>query len=185
MSNLCQGCANKTPRGVFGACKKCSTVTQHMNWQLCDNCSTQLQQCKWCQGPLSGGGSVKPGTPISGIKYVTARDTDNGRKFTGMQVGEQVHIELDEDVYNGRQWAIKSTGIGLHPQMGPGIFTQNPQNYQLGTRTFVIDIRSSASGSTGTIELHEVTRTYGYWGGGGGGLPAQHGKTWKIDVQVK
>lgn len=191
MANLCPTCSNKTPSHIGGGgCtgkpngNACNTITTSISFKLCDNCAQAINQCKWCLANMNGSGTNPGSTPV-GIRFITVRDTDNGKTFKNMNVGEQVHIELDEDQWSGKEWDIKSTGVGLNRQMA-SIFIQDPTNYQYGTRKFIIDIRSSASGQTGVIEVHEVTRRYGGWYGYGyGGTPVPNGKTWSIKVEVK
>jgi hypothetical protein len=186
MTTLCTGCSSKKPSHISGSCMgnpngtPCGASTTSYDFKLCDPCSTALGQCSWCQKPLNGtSGST---TVAAGIVFVTARDTDNGKKFS-MKVQEQVHIVLDEDSWSGVEWAVDSCDAGLHAQIGT-IFTPDPTNYQYGTRQFIIDIRNAASGQTGKIRLHEVTRTYYGWYGQQGGQPTANGKKWTCDVAV-
>lgn len=189
MANLlCPTCQNKKASHISGGgCNgkpngiNCTTITTSISVKLCDTCATTQNMCKMCMCSLTGTGQT-PSPIISGIVFITARDTDNGKTFTGMKVGEQVHIELDENTWSGREWEVKSTGAGLTRQLGSQ-FIQDPTNYQYGTRKFIVDIRQSASGLVGVIELHEVYRYY--WWGSGGRNPVPGGKTWSIKVDVK
>ena len=178
---LCSTCQPKTPHIFIGHCVKCPKTTTSFSFQLCDDCSKQLQECSWCRGPLSGASSPVVTTP-SGVRFTVCRDNDNGTTVKGMLIGEQVHVTLTEDQWNGRQWAVKGTSWRFQ-QNGSPAFIQDPTNPQYGTRTFVFDLQSSGNGD---IEIHEVTRNWGWWGGGtSGGTPITNGKQWKVTVQVK
>jgi hypothetical protein len=189
MSTLCSGCSSKKPSHISGSCMgnpngtPCGATTTSYDFKLCDSCATAMGQCTWCQRPLNGSGTPHSSGPAAGVVFVTARDTDNGKTFTSMKVGEQVHIILDEDSWSGVEWAVDRCDPGLHPQIGT-VFTPDPNDYQYGTRTFIIDIRNAASGNTGKIRLHEVTRSYyGYYGQSGGQV-VPNGKKWECSVQV-
>lgn len=193
MSNLCATCQKKNPSHISGSCgakpqgQPCNASTTSYDFKLCDSCSTQLDQCKWCLASLSATGSTATHSASTGIPFITVTDQDAGKTFKSMAVGEQIHIELDEDTWSGAEWDVKSCGSGLHRQIGSQ-FTPDPSNYQYGRRKFVIDIRAAASGLTGDIELHEVSASnYGYWYYGyqqqKTALP--NGKHFKISVQVK
>jgi len=191
-TTLCTSCQNKKPSHISGfQCQgitqgtRCTTTTTNMDFKLCDQCATNMGQCQWCLAPLNGSSSTTH-TASTGIPFITVIDTDNGKTFKGMAVGDQVHIELEEDTWSGGEWDIKSCASGLSRQIGSQ-FTADPNNYQYGIRKFIIDIRSLASGKTGDIELHEVQRNYGYsyWGyqQQSGALP--NGKTFKVSIAVK
>jgi hypothetical protein len=155
------------------------------DFKLCDSCSTALDQCKWCLASLSNTAATATHTASTGISFVKVIDQDNGKTFKSMQVGDQIHIELEEDTWNGAEWDVKACGTGLHRQIGSQ-FTPDPTNYQYGTRLFIIDVRAGASGLTGDIELHEVQANYGYyyWGYNQGTTVLPNGKKFKISVQV-
>ncbi len=191
MTTLCTTCQSKKPSHIGGfACQgivqgtRCTTTTVSMNFKLCDSCATNMNQCQWCLAPLNGTGTATKTT--GAIPFVAVTDSDNGRTFKGLVVGEQVHIELEEDTWGGAEWDIKSCGPGLARQIGSQ-FTNNPNNYQFGMRKFVIDIRQSASGKTGDIELHEVQRNFGYsyWGYQQQSGPIAGGQTFKVSIGVK
>lgn len=185
---LCPSCQNKRASHISGGnCNgkpsgaNCTAITASLSIKLCDSCAANQNMCKMCMCNLSGVGTT-PTPTVSGIVFITARDADNGKTFSSMKVGEQIHIELDEDQWSGKEWDVKSTGVGLSRQLGSQ-FIQDPTNYQYGTRKFVIDIRQAASGiSGGVIELHEVYRSW-YYRYSTTAVPG--GKTWKILVDVK
>lgn len=186
MATLCTSCSSKKPSHISGSCcgtpngTPCGASTTSYDFKLCDSCATALNQCTWCQRPLNG--TAGNTTIAAGIVFVTARDADNGKKFK-MNPQEQLHVTLDEDSWSGVEWAIDSCDPGLHPQLG-NVFTPDPSNYQYGTRQFIIDIRSSASGQTGKVRLHEVTRSYYGYYGSRGGQPVPNGKKWVCEVVV-
>ncbi len=191
MTTLCTSCQNKKPSHIAGfACQglvqgaRCTTTTVSMNFKLCDSCATTMNQCQWCLAPLNSTGSSQ--TTTATIPFVAVTDSDNGKTFKGLAVGEQVHIELEEDTWGGAEWEIKSCSPGLVRQIGSQ-FTNNPNNYQFGMRKFVIDIRAGASGRTGDIELHEVQRNFGYsyWGYQQQSGPIAGGQTFKVSIAVK
>jgi hypothetical protein len=156
-----------------------------MDFKLCDQCAEDMDQCQWCLAPLSGS-STATHTATSGIPYITVVDNDNGRTFKALNVGDQVHIELEEDTWSGKEWEIKGCGAGLSRQIGSQ-FTADPNDYQYGTRKFIIDVRQAASGTTGDIELHEVQRShgYGYWGYQQQSGPVPNSKQFKVSINVK
>ncbi len=185
MTTLCSGCSGKTPSHISGSCMGkpsgtlCGASTTSYDFKLCDSCSAALGQCTWCQKPLNNTSSGT--TTAAGIVFAYATDTDSGKTFK-MSVSQQVHVDLEEDSWSGVEWAIDYNDGGLHAQ--PGVFTADPNNYQYGKRKFIIDIRQAASGQTGKIRLHEVTRTYYGWYGQQGGQPVPNGKKWSCDVKV-
>ncbi|MGC5276187.1 hypothetical protein ACPXAM_23915, partial [Escherichia coli] len=84
------------------------------------------------------------------ITKVTAKD--DGKTIKGVRTGEHVEITLDEDQYAGKEWGLKSKDWQFNA-VSSGQFTQNPQNPQYGTRSFVF---SCSNAGIGDIELHEV-----------------------------
>jgi predicted secreted protein len=181
---LCTTCQTKTTINSPGSCSKCSAPTTHFAYRLCDSCSQQLQECEWCQIPLNGGPNssivARGATPY----YVTLRMPDDGKKTKNLNIGEQVHIVLEEDQYTWREWDVKTFNRGRFKLISRGQFVPDPSDPQYGTRTFVFEVIGSGSAD---IEFHEVTRTWSWgWGdGSGGGQPVQGGKTWKHDFEVK
>ena len=178
----CQTHQNSQPTG-FGLCfcKKCSTTVPFVGYTYCDKCSQQLQQCEVCGigvGSGSSSGSAQSGPSVYMTK-VTAKQ--NGQIIKGVRTGEHVEITLDEDQYAGKEWAVKSKDWQFST-VSSGQFTQNPQNPQYGTRTFVF---SCTSAGPGDIELHEVKRSYSWgFGGGGGYTPVPGGQTFKVSIEV-
>jgi hypothetical protein len=192
MTTLCTSCQNKKPSHLGGfACQgmvqgaRCTSTTMSMNFKLCDSCAGNMSQCQWCLAPLNGTGTATH-TSAPKIPFVAVVDSDNGKTFKGLAVGEQIHIELEEDTWGGAEWDIKSCGAGMTRQIGSS-FTNNPNNYQFGMRKFIIDIRSGASGKTGDIELHEVQRNFGYsyWGHQQQSGAIAGGQTFKVSIAVK
>ena len=192
MTTLCTSCQSKTPSHLTGfACQgmvsgsRCATTTVSMNFKLCDSCATNMNQCQWCLAPLNGPSTTSQQTATN-IPFIVVVDTDNGKTFKGVAVGDQVHIELEEDTWGGAEWDVKSVGSGMARQIGSQ-FTNNPNNYQFGMRKFIIDVRAGASGRTGDIELHEVQRNYGYsyWGHQQQSGPVPGGQTFKVSITVK
>lgn len=190
MKNLCQGCSAKTPSHISGTCMGrangtlCGAPTLSYDFKLCDPCSTLLGQCSWCQSPLN---STTTSTSLtkSGVMFAFANDNDNGRSFT-LKVGQQLHVELNEDSWSGVEWSIDRCDAGLSAQSSVGVFTPSANNYRYGVRLFIIDVTHNAAGRTGNVRLHEVTRRYySYYYGSSGGQPAPNGKKWSCSVVVR
>lgn len=180
MSTLCSTCQNKKPQVFLGTCRKCSAVTTSFDFQLCDTCAQNLQECKWCRAPL---GATSPSGPVhqtASPYFYVKQDSDNGATIKGATINEQVHVQLSEDQYSGKQWGIKTTGFGIGRPSAGGTFAPDQGNPQFGRRIFVFDLKHTG---TYDIVMHEVSRGWG-WGGGGGGTPVANGKTWKITVKI-
>jgi len=179
---LCDTCDKKTPSHFLGNCTKqgCNNTTTSFSFKLCDDCSEELDECAWCRGPLSGGNNNNPATQ-TGVRFVVVRDADKGRTFSGLAIGEEVHVELSEDRWSGKEWAVKSLPRGILSQYGSSTFIQDPTSLQYGTRKFVFDIHRTGSGD---LEFHEVQRSWGWWGGGGT-APVQGGQTFKVTIKIK
>lgn len=178
----CQPCQSKQTSWGLGFCKKCSANVPSSGYMYCDKCAQQLSQCEVCGigvGTSSGSGSAHQSGPSAFITKVTAKQ--NGQTIKGVRTGEHVEITLDEDQYSGKEWGVKSKDWQFST-VSSGQFTQNPQNPQYGTRTFVF---SCTSAGPGDIELHEVQRSYSWgFGGGGGYTPAPGGQTFKVSIDV-
>lgn len=101
-----------------------------------------------------------------------------GATITGVRMGEQIEISLEEDQYSGREWSLKSNDEHL-VMSGKSSFTLNPQNPQFGMRTFRFDCTGFGPGD---IELHEVVSDFGF--GDFGGAPIPGGKTFRVTVEV-
>lgn len=177
----CQSCQNKNTTWGLGFCKKCSATTPSSGYLYCDNCSQQLSQCQVCG--IGMGSSASSHAVASGKTPFATKLTvkDNGKTVKGVRTGEHIEITLDEDQYSGREWGLKSKDYELST-VSSGQFTQNPQNPQYGTRTFVFSCQSAGIAD---VELHEVQRSYSYgWGGGSGTTPVQNGQTFKVTVEI-
>jgi len=178
---LCNHCQSKQTLAVPGKCKNCGGVTTHFAYGLCPTCGQKLDQCLWCEAPLNAG---QPAILVSSVYVTKVREsTDNGKTFKSMHVGEEIHMEMDEDQYAGKEWDVKAplpSGFKLKTK---GQFSQNSQNGQYGVRTFVFEVVGTAGGD---IELHEVQRTWSWWGSGyGSSTPVAGGKQFKATFQVK
>lgn len=182
--SLCTTCTPKITVQVPGNCSKCNAVTTHFAYRLCNSCSTQLQECEWCQVPLAGGPSTST-TPVGATPYyITVRTPDAGKIFKNLNIGEEIHVVLDEDQYAWIEWDVNTYTWGRFRLKNRGPFVPDPQNPQYGTRTFEFEVIGSGQGD---IQFHEVHRTWSWgWrsGSSGGGVVAG-GKTWKADFQVK
>jgi hypothetical protein len=180
----CPTCTNKPIVWGLGFCKKCSASVPSSGYKYCDACSQQLQQCQTCGqgvGTSASSAPAQPSGPSPFITKVSAKDA--GKTLTGIRTGEHVEITLDEDQYAGKEWGIKSNGWRT-TRISSGAFTQNPQNPQFGTRSFVF---SCDSAGTVDIELHEVQRHYNYgwgFGGGRGTSPVPGGKTFTVTLDI-
>lgn len=177
----CQTCQNKQTSWGLGFCKKCSSTTPSSGFMYCDKCAQQLQQCQVCGTGMGSGSSASVSSHCGPTPFaIKVTSKQNGQTIKGVRTGEHVEITLDEDQYSGKEWGLNSKNWRFSSEGTPQ-FVQNPRNPQYGTRTFTF---SCGSAGTGEIELHEVQRSYSYWGGGGGTTPAPGGQTFKVTIEV-
>ncbi len=183
---LCDPCSKKTSLSVPGKCTKCGGLTTAFAYQICPTCSDDLDSCESCAGPLDADALTAAATTAATNVYVTTvRMADNGKKFGGIRIGEEIHIILDEDQYSGAEWDVVQPLDGSFKLKSTGQFMQNGNNPQYGSRTFVFEVRYSGPAD---IEFHEVNRYrgwYGYGGGSGGSTVLPNGKKFKASFDVK
>jgi predicted secreted protein len=181
--SLCTPCQGKVTINTPGSCTKCNAPTTHFAYRLCNACSTHLQECEWCQVPLQGAPSTAPVQAGATPYFITLNDKDDGKTFKNLQIGEEIHVTLEEDQYSWREWDVNTYNRGRLRFLSKGQFVPDPANPQYGMRTFKFEVVGSGNGD---IELHEVQRSWSWWGGGHqGGTPVQGGKKWKADIVVK
>ncbi len=102
----------------------------------------------------------------------------DGATITGVRLGEQIEIALEEDQYSGRQWAVKFNEVNL-TLVGKGTFTVNPRNPQFGMRVFRFDCSGFGPGD---IELHEVVSEFAFSDFAGTAIPG--GKTFRVCIEI-
>lgn len=179
---LCKDCAGKSAPPGLGFCSKCAGVTPSPSFSLCDSCATSLNQCKHKQHGTGGTGGGPVPTPSGPSAYrVVLNKKDSGKTISGVRVGEQIEISLDEDRYSGREFAVDSYDRWMFSSQGQ-TFVYNSSNPQYGQRVFTFDVTGSGSGD---IELHEVQYQWSRspWGGGSY-VPVPNGQTFKVTVDV-
>jgi predicted secreted protein len=137
--------------------------------------------CNRCQQTLVVAGECKN---CGGVYLTKVREaTDLHETFKGLRAGEEIHIEMNEDQYSGKQWEVTKP---LHTSFRlklKGPFVQNPQDGQYGTRTFVFEVVGSGSGN---IELHEVQRVWSWFSTiSSSTAPVVGGKQFNCVFQIK
>lgn len=180
---LCDPCTKKNSLAVPGKCTKCAGMTSAFANQLCATCSDDLDSCESCACALDADVQTAAATTAATNVYVTTvRMADNGKKFGGMRVGEEIHIILDEDQYSGAEWDVVQPLDGSFKLKSTGQFMQNGNNPQYGSRTFVFEVRFSGPAD---IAFQEVNRYRGWYGGTGGSTVLPNGKKFKASFDVK
>lgn len=179
---LCEQCTKKKSLSVPGKCSKCGGNTAAFAFQLCSNCSDEIDACECCGGPLDDDVlTAAVTTAASNVFVTTVRATDNGKKFGGVRIGEQIHVILNEDQYSGAEWDVAQPLDASFRLISIGQFMQNPQNPQFGSRTFVFEVRYSGLAD---INFNEVYRYRGWYGGAGGSTVLPNGKKFSVSIDV-
>lgn len=179
---LCSHCQQKQALAVPGKCKNCGGVTTHFAYGLCPDCAQKLDQCEWCEAPRNG---IQQSLPVSSVYVTRVREaaSDHGKTFKSLRPGEEIHIEMDEDQYAGKEWDVVTPLHSCFRLKLKGPFVQNPNDGQFGSRTFIFEVASSGQGE---IELQEVQRIWSWYGTGSGSTtPVAGGKQFKATFQVK
>lgn len=178
---LCSSCQQKSTLQVPGKCKNCSSPTTHFAYGLCPPCGTKLDQCVWCETPLNATVSAIPTSSVYVTKVREA--SDNGKTFKSLHPGEEIHVEMDEDQYSGKEWDVRKPLDSMFRLKSKGPFVQDPNNGQYGTRTFVFEVVYSGKGD---LDFHEVQRIWSWWGSSGSTTqPVPGGKQFKSTFDVK
>lgn len=182
---LCPTCQQKpTPPGTYrGQClpkvsQNCKAWTDDYALTICDPCAEEMGRCAWCWGPLNGSWGA-PVVPTE-KQFVRAFDRDNGIHIEGMDVGEQVLVQLVVDVYSGRTWRVKRTSreIRFH-----GYRTvRDPHNWRLATLELYFDLNDATE--KGEIVLEDAPDQSRWWWWG---PPPSTGKQkeWRCTVEVR
>jgi hypothetical protein len=182
---LCDPCEKLAlPTNVAGSCRSCTQHTQYFAYKLCDECSETLDQCERCEKPLNAPASslVQPG---SGVLQVMLADSDAGKTFSGLKIGEEIVVKLEEDQYSQTEWGVKSAW-SLSPVLkftANNGFTPYTGQYQKGTRELVFEVIGTGQV---TLELEEKVRQYSWYRqtAAPSTTTAPNGKAWSCVVKA-
>ena len=147
MSNqLCPDCQKKPalPNLYRGqchakACPDCKAWTTDFALTMCDPCAEALGRCAWCLGPITGGlGATVPTTK----QFCRRFPNDNGSHVPGMNVGEQILVEMRVDLYSWITWRPKFTDPEIS-YYGYRVL-RDPRDWRHGTIEFYFDLNRVA-----------------------------------------
>jgi predicted secreted protein len=182
---LCQSCQKLAlPTNVAGSCRSCTQHTEYFAYKLCADCSETLDQCERCEVPLNLPASqlVLPGSVAF---QVMLKDVDNGKTVSGMHIGEEVVVQLEEDQYSQTEWGVKNqSAIGaMLVLVANNGFTPYTGQYQKGTRELVFEVINNGHI---TLELEEKVRQYSWYRqtAAPSSVTAPNGKQWKVDIKA-
>src|SRR6185369_4090994 len=155
MAKLCEPCkAKPQPAGIYhGQCQAkiasaCNAWTHDFTFTLCDPCADQLNRCAWCWGPLDGswGRCDVPTTKQFCRQYWQ----DNGKHVEGMDVGEQILVQLPVDLYTYLTWKPRI----MSPQVSYYGFrlVREPGNWREATLEMYFDLNRPAEKAEIVVE---------------------------------
>lgn len=180
MAKLCPTCKQKPqPPGTYrGTCHgkvstDCKAWTEDFAFTLCEPCAEQLERCAWCLGPINGGWGVDVPTTK---QFVRKFQNDNGSHTPGMEVGEQVLVQLMVDMYSGYTWQLNRSKSSREVSLYGFRLIRDPQNYRQGTLELYIDLNGAAEKAK--IFLDETASGSRWW------TPPPTGKTWECTVEI-
>lgn len=166
---LCRTCnAKPQPTGTFhGSChvrfsSNCKAWTAAFEFTICEPCAGELEQCAWCLGPLHGSSPIFTGTTKT---FTFAFQADNGFHIEGMDVGEQVLVQLIVDYWNS-YWTLSRAHSSREVSLYGTRLIRDPENYRQATREIYIDLDSPA-------EKAKI------------GLLGPNGATWNCTVEIR
>ncbi len=166
---LCPACNGKPqPAGTFhGTCHVrfstgCKAWTAAFVYTICEPCAQELGQCAWCLGPISGSSPIFTGTTKD---FVFTFQVDNGIHIEGMNVGEQVLVQLVVEVWNST-WVLSRALSSPEVSFYGTRLIRDPENYRQGTREVYIDLDRPA-------ERAKI------------GLLGPSGATWNCTVEIR
>jgi hypothetical protein len=185
MAKLCPTCQQKPqPPGTYrGQCNaqaspNCKAWTEDFVITLCDPCAEELGRCAWCWGPLDGGRGVEVPTTK---QFVRAFVRDSGKHFSGMEVGEQVLIELQIDLYSGYTWRLNRRESSPEVSFYGYRIIRDPQDWRNAALEIYIDL--NGANEQAKIVLEEVADSGRSWWWGP--PPASNNKPWQCTVEIR
>lgn len=178
MAKLCPTCQKKTqpPLTHRGTChaqasSDCKAWTEDFAFTLCQPCSDHLQQCAWCLGPIDGGQGVEVPTNKN---FTRVFQKDAGLHVTGMNVGEQVLLQLTIDLYSGYTWQLNRRKSSSEVYLYASRVIRDPQNWRQGTLEMYVDLNTTCEKAA--IVFEEVPSSR--WS-------APSSKTWECTVEIR
>jgi hypothetical protein len=143
---LCPACQKKPPpanlyRGQCHAqaCPDCKAWTTDFTLTMCDPCADFLGRCSWCLGPITGG----LGADVPTTKQFCRRFADDkGSHVPGMNIGEQILVELRVDLYSPIVWMPYQTDPEISYYGYRTI--RDPRDWRHGTLEFYYDLNRVA-----------------------------------------
>lgn len=181
MAKLCPNCQQKPqPPGTHrGTCQAkassdCKSWTDDFAFTMCDPCAEQLERCAWCLGPINGGWGVDVPTAK---QFVRAFDRDNGIHISGMNVGEQVCVQLMIDLYSGYSYSFNRSKSSREVSLYGYRLIRDPRDWQHATLEMYIDLNGASEKAL--IVLDEASNGSRWW------TPPPSGKSWQCTVEVK
>lgn len=180
MAKLCNACQQKPqPPGTYrGTChakvsQDCKAWTADFAFTLCDPCAEQLERCAWCLAPLTGGWGVQVPTTK---QFVRAFERDKGKHFTGMNVGEQVCVQLMIDLYSGYSYQFSRSKSSSQVSLYGYRLIRDPQNWRQATLEMYLDLNGASEKAL--IVVDEAANGSRWW------TPPPSGKSWHCTVEI-
>lgn len=184
MAKLCQACQSRPqPSGTYhGQCQghastNCKAWTEDFAFVLCDNCAEELDRCAWCLGPLDGtwGGAVVP----TNKPFVRLFETDNGSHVSDTNVGEQILVQLQIDLYSWVTWKVEQLDEGI--TFAGYRLIRNQQDFQNATLEMYFDLNEAAESAEIVLVQGPDNSRYRGW------APPQpkNVKRWRCTVEIK
>ena len=180
MFYLCPECKRKPqPPGLHrGQCQakvspECKAWTDDFVFTLCEPCGKHLELCVWCSGPIDGGsGAVVP----TAKQFVRAFQNDSGKHITGMNVGEQVLVQLMVDLYSGYIWTYDRWASSSEVRLYGSRLIRDPQDWRHATLELYIDLNVANEKAKIVVSESSV----GSWW-----TPPPSSKKWECTVEIR
>jgi hypothetical protein len=160
MAKICPSCQKKPqPPGTYrGTCRanaspECQAITDDFTLTLCDKCAEHMGRCAWCWGPLDGSFGEHVEVPTT-KNFVRLYERDNGSHTPGMDVGEQVMVELQVDPYSYYTWSLDRWASSSEVSYHGFRMIQDPTNWRQATLEIYINLNAAAEAAK--IVLREV-----------------------------
>jgi len=180
MAKLCSNCEKKSqpPNIHRGQCQAqaspdCKAWTEDFAFTLCNPCSEQLEQCSWCLGSIYGGKTVEVPTNKQFVRLYT---NDQGSHTPGMNMGEQVLVQLMIDMSNGYTWKFDKNASSNEVSFYGFRLIRDPQNWRQGTLELYVNL--DGINEAAKIVFAESPEGSAWW------TPPPTGKKWDCTVEI-
>ena len=164
---LCPNCQKKPQPPMLhrGQCQvhfspDCKAWTADFAFTMCDPCGEALERCVWCLGPISGGGGAEPPT---NKQFVRQYSRDNGNHITGMNVGEQVLVELQVDLWSYLSWIPNMRESSPEVSYHGYRLVRDPQDWRHATIELYFDLNKVAENARIVVEEGVQTHADRWW----------------------